>query len=58
MLRQGLIDYNSNNGDQALRRLKQIVSDYPDTPEAMQAVSTARMVYVDMGRTDEYASYG
>lgn len=57
MLRQGLIHYNSNNGDQALRRLKQIVSDYPNTPEAMQAVSTARMVYVDMGRTDEYASW-
>jgi tetratricopeptide (TPR) repeat protein len=57
MLRQGLIYYNSNNGDRALTRLKKVVSDYPNTPEAMQAVSTARMVYVDLGRTDEYARW-
>ncbi|MDT0688712.1 tetratricopeptide repeat protein [Salegentibacter sp. F188] len=57
MLRQGLIYYNSNQGDKALERLKKVVTDYPNTPEAMQAVSTARNVYVDMGRTDEYASW-
>ncbi|MDT0646355.1 tetratricopeptide repeat protein [Zunongwangia sp. F260] len=57
MLRQGLIYYNSNEGDKALERLKKVVADYPNTPEAMQAVSTARNVYVDLGRTDEYASW-
>ncbi|MDT0678283.1 tetratricopeptide repeat protein [Autumnicola musiva] len=57
MLRQGLIYYNSNEGDKALERLKKVVADYPNTPEAKQAVSTARNVYVDLGRTDEYASW-
>ncbi|WP_372919581.1 tetratricopeptide repeat protein [Salegentibacter sp.] len=57
MLRKALIYYNSDQGEKALTDLKKIVSDYPNTPEAMQAVSTARMVYVDLGRTDEYATW-
>ncbi|MGY5851354.1 tetratricopeptide repeat protein [Salegentibacter sp. F14] len=57
MLRKALIYYNSDQGEKALADLKRIVNDYPNTPEAMQAVSTARMVYVDLGRTDEYANW-
>lgn len=57
MLRQALIHYNADNGNRALERLKKVVNDYPNTPEAKQAVSTARMVYVDLGRTDEYANW-
>lgn len=57
MLKQGLIYYNSNQGDKALQRFKKVVSDYPNTPESMQAVSTARLVYIDLGRTDEYANW-
>ena len=57
MLRQALIHYNADNGNRALERLKTVVQNYPNTPEAMQAVSTARMVYVDLGRTDEYANW-
>ncbi len=57
MLRQGLIYYNADQGEKALDRLKRVVNDYPNTPEAMQAVSTARMVYVDLGRTSEYANW-
>ncbi|MEO2126566.1 MAG: tetratricopeptide repeat protein, partial [Christiangramia sp.] len=57
MLRQGLIYYNGNEGNKALERLRKVVAEYPNTPEAKQAVSTARNVYVDLGRTDEYASW-
>ena len=57
MLRQGLVYYNQNNGNQALERLRKVVAEYPNTPEAKQAVSTARNVYVDLGRTDEYAAW-
>ncbi len=57
MLRQGLIYYNQNEGNKALERLKKVVAEFPNTPEAKQAVSTARNVYVDLGRTDEYASW-
>ena len=57
MLRQGLIYYNNNDGNKALERLKKVVAQFPNTPEAKQAVSTARNVYVDLGRTDEYANW-
>ncbi len=57
MLRQGLIYYNQNEGNKSLERLRKVVAEYPNTPEAKQAVSTARNVYVDLGRTDEYASW-
>ncbi|MFV8224753.1 tetratricopeptide repeat protein [Christiangramia aquimixticola] len=57
MLRQGLIYYNGNEGNKALERLKKVVAEFPNTPEAKQAVSTARNVYVDLGRTDEYAAW-
>ncbi len=57
MLRQGLIYYNNNDSNKALERLRKVVAEYPNTPEARQAVSTARNVYVDLGRTDEYASW-
>jgi len=57
MLRQGLIYYNENDGNKALERLRKVVAEFPNTPEAKQAVSTARNVYVDLGRTDEYANW-
>ncbi|WP_298525067.1 tetratricopeptide repeat protein [uncultured Christiangramia sp.] len=57
MLRQGLIYYNNNDGNKALERLRKVVAEFPNTPEAKQAVSTARNVYVDLGRTDEYANW-
>ncbi len=57
MLRQGLIYYNNNESNKALERLRKVVAEYPNTPEAKQAVSTARNVYVDLGRTDEYANW-
>ena len=57
MLRQGLIYYNNNEGNKALERLRKVVAEFPNTPEAKQAVSTARNVYVDLGRTDEYANW-
>ena len=52
-----MIYYNSNQNDKALERFKKVVADYPNTPESMQAVSSARLVYIDLGRTDEYAKW-
>lgn len=56
-LRQGLVYYNNSKNEQALTKFKQIANDYPDTPEAVQAVSTARLIYIDLGRVNEYASW-
>ncbi|MCF8272441.1 MAG: tetratricopeptide repeat protein [Flavobacteriaceae bacterium] len=57
LLRQGLVYYNSSKNDQALTKFKKVAADYPNTPEAAQAVSTARLIYIDLGRVDEYASW-
>jgi TolA-binding protein len=57
LLRQGLVYYNSSNYDQALLKFKKVASDYPNTQEAVQAVSTARLIYIDLGRVNEYASW-
>lgn len=57
MLKQGLIHYNSDRPEKALERFKQVVAKYPNTQESLQAVQTARIIYVDLGRTDEYATW-
>ena len=57
LLRQGLVYYNSSQNEQALTKFKKVAGDYPKTPEAVQAVSTARLIYIDLGRVNEYATW-
>lgn len=57
LLRQGLIYYNTEKDDLALIKLKRVVADYSKSPEALEAVSTARIIYVENGKVDEYASW-
>ncbi len=57
LLKQGLVFYNGDQGNRALSKFKRVVAEYPGTDEAIQAVNTARLIYVDLGRTDEYASW-
>jgi len=56
-LRQGLIFYNKSQNEKALSKFKNVASKYPGTPEANQAVASARLIYIDLGRVDEYASW-
>lgn len=57
LLRQGLVYYNDNKNQLALTKLRKVASDYPATAEALEAVSTARQIYVDTGKVDEYADW-
>ncbi len=57
LLRQGLVYYNSEDNEVALTKFKTIARDYPGTPESVQAVATARLIYIDLGRVDEYATW-
>lgn len=57
MMRQGLVHYNANRNEQALGKFKSVVRDFPNTQEAIQAVSTAKLIYVDIGRVDEYGEW-
>ena len=55
LLRQGVVYYNDNKNQLALSKFKKVAADYPRTSEALEAVSTARQIYVDTGKFDEYA---
>ena len=57
LLRQGLLHYNENQHQKALKKYKQIVASYPNTNEAKEAVSNARNVYIDIGDVDAYATW-
>ncbi|NNE33433.1 MAG: tetratricopeptide repeat protein [Winogradskyella sp.] len=57
LLRQGLVYYNANDNQRALSKFKNVANDFPGSGEAVQAVSTARLIYIDLGRVDEYANW-
>lgn len=57
LMRQGLVHYNASRNDAALAKFKTVVRDFPKTQEAIQAVATAKLVYVDLGRVNEYADW-
>lgn len=57
LLRQGLIYYNAENNAKAIAKFKTVASEYPRTPEALEAVASARLAYMDIGKVDEYASW-
>ncbi|APY00923.1 tetratricopeptide repeat protein [Lacinutrix venerupis] len=57
LLRQGLVYYNKSENEQALTKLKQVAANYPNSPEANQAVATARSIYIDLGLVDDYAAW-
>lgn len=57
LLRQGLSYYNINDNNKALTKFKTVAKSYPNSEEAVQAVATARLIYIDLGRVDEYAAW-
>ena len=57
MLKKGVVYYNTNQDEKALKAYKQVVVGFPDTPEAKRAVASARQIYIDLGRVDEYGEW-
>lgn len=57
LLRQGLVYYNTNDYQKALSKLKKVAEQYPNTEEANQSVATVRLIYIDLGSVDEYATW-
>lgn len=57
MMRKGLQLYNDSKLDAALVVFKDVVANYPGTPQANEAVSSARLIYVDQNRTNDYAAW-
>ncbi len=57
LLKQGLIFYNQGKNEFALNKFKQVVEKYPNTPMAHQAVENIKNIYIETGRSNEYARW-
>ena len=57
LLRKGLILYNRGDSQKALESLNKVAVNYPSTPEAFQAISSSRSIYIDLGQVDTYAAW-
>ena len=57
LLKQGLIYYNQGKNDLALMKFKQVVDKFPNTPMAHQAVDNIKNIYIETGRSAEYANW-
>ena len=57
ILRQGLAYYNNNQNEKALVKFKKVVAEFPNTEEALQGVETSRLIYIDLGKVDEFAEW-
>lgn len=54
-LKAGIAYYNLHNNDAAIAQFNQILNNYPSSDEADDALDNLRTIYVEQGRTGEYA---
>lgn len=55
-LKTGLAYYNSNDNNNALKAYQALIQKYPQSPEAAEATSIIRDIYVEEGRPEEYVA--
>ena len=56
-LKLGIANYNMNNRSEAITQFKNLVTTYPNSQEANDALVTIRNIYIEDGKPDEYADY-
>lgn len=56
-LNLGTAYYNLNNNAGALQQYKTLVSQYPNSPEAEDALENVKIIYVADGKADEYVNF-
>ncbi|MFN2440444.1 MAG: tetratricopeptide repeat protein, partial [Chitinophagaceae bacterium] len=54
-LKLGIAYYNLNKNNEAITQFRQVVSLYPDSPEADDALDNLKTIYVEQGKPNEYA---
>ena len=57
LLKKALIYDNTNRSNEALNLFKRVATDFPGTPEGVQAVASAKLIYIDQGKVDEYGRW-
>jgi TolA-binding protein len=53
----GISYFNLNNNTEALKQYKTLISQYPNSPEAEDALEDIRTIYVQDGKPGEYADF-
>lgn len=53
----GNAHYNLNNNAEALKQYKTLISQYPNSPEAEDALENVKAIYVEDGKPGEYADF-
>lgn len=53
-LKLGLSQYNLNNNAEALNAYQKLISNYPQSPEADEALENMKSIYVEEGKPNDY----
>ncbi|MEO9020886.1 MAG: tetratricopeptide repeat protein [Ginsengibacter sp.] len=56
-LKLGLANYNLNNNEEALKDYQKLVTLYPQSSEADEALDNMKSIYVEMGRPNDYVDF-
>jgi TolA-binding protein len=54
-LKSGIAYYNANENDKAIAQYKQLLTTYPNSPEADDALDNLKTIYIEQGRPGEFA---
>lgn len=57
LLNLGVVYYNIDRSDDAIIQFKKILIDHPSSPEAKDAVESAKAIYVENGRLNDFAEF-
>lgn len=55
-LKLGVASYNLNDYPQAIAHLRHLVTNYSDAPESEDALNHLRIIYLEQGKPNEYAT--
>jgi TolA-binding protein len=54
-LKLGIAQYNLNNNSEAVAQFREVITKYPNSPEADDALDNLRAIYLEQNRPNEYA---
>ena len=57
LLRLGIAYYNLDNNSEALKQYASLLQQFPNSPEAEEALDNAKIIYVEEGRSAEYVNF-
>jgi TolA-binding protein len=56
-LRSGIAWYNLDNNKEALNQYDSLIKQFPNSPEAQDALDNAKTIYVEEGRSGDYVNF-